>query len=591
MLNELDSSLRDSNDADGTRKRPLDDAYKEAISRIKSQTARQSDLALKVLSWITCAKRPLNSSDLQYAIAVEPGARTLDEDIIADIEVLVSICAGLVILDKESHVVRLAHHTTQEFFDRTWRDWFPDAHIKIARVCVTYLSLERFGILHGVLLDGGSLVKLKRSPLSLYATEFWGHHARNTAVEEDQTTLDFLQRVRQGSNYSRALRHCLDSKESRDGQVPETGLQVAAHFGLAKSMSKLLKLSPKTSSKASDHSSALGLALRVAVRRGWENVAELLLDQGARIAHSDMFCAATSDSTGLLRLLISKGPHDLLERWGLRSLRMAVGKGNQDMVTFLFDKGVRPDSSELNGLISSASMSGHEGVIRILLDAGADPKSAGENRLSPLQFAIKGRHEGTVDLLLKAGAGLKPAAENQLSLLQFAIKRGHEGIVNLLLEAGADPEPTLLSLAIQEKHEGIVKYLLERYNYDPKRLETSYLMEASQHGWHTVVELLLDRGLEIEAQDPDGWTALLWAVKEGHEKVVQSLIQKGADVRFCSKGETVYELALRYNNGFVLQLVDDRLSELRDVSSETDMEPSESELDLDEADQESDEEW
>ncbi|CAI7600018.1 unnamed protein product [Penicillium bialowiezense] len=257
---------------------------------------------------------------------------------------------------------------------------------------------------------------------------------------------------------------------------------------------------------------------------------------------------------------------------------MAVGKGNQDMVTFLFDKGVRPDSIELNGLISSASVSGHEGVIRILLDAGADPKPAG-------------RHEGTVDLLLKAGAGLKPAAENQLSLLQFAIKRGHEGIVNLLLEAGADPEPTLLPLAIQEKHEGIVKYLLERYSYDPEGLETSYLMEASKHGWHAVVELLLDRGLEIEAQDPDGWTALLWAVKEGHEKVVQSLIQKGADVRFCSKGETVYELALRYNNGFVLQLVDDRLSELRDVSSETDMEPSESELDLDEADQESDEEW
>jgi hypothetical protein len=32
---------------------------------------------------------------------------------------MVSVCAGLVTIDEESNIIRLVHHTTQEYFERS----------------------------------------------------------------------------------------------------------------------------------------------------------------------------------------------------------------------------------------------------------------------------------------------------------------------------------------------------------------------------------------------------------------------------------------------------------------------------------------
>ena len=96
-----------------------DYAYKEAMERIEGQIADSKGLAKDVLSWITCAKNPFTTLELQHALAVEIGAPELDEDNLPEIEDMVSVCAGLVIVDKESDIIRLIHYTTQEYFQRT----------------------------------------------------------------------------------------------------------------------------------------------------------------------------------------------------------------------------------------------------------------------------------------------------------------------------------------------------------------------------------------------------------------------------------------------------------------------------------------
>jgi hypothetical protein len=109
------------------------------MERIEGQTADSQELAKQVLSWIICAKRPLTTSELRYALAVEIGESELDEDNLPEIEDMVSRCAGLVTVDEESDIVRLVHYTTQEYFERTWISWFPNAQREIATICVTYL--------------------------------------------------------------------------------------------------------------------------------------------------------------------------------------------------------------------------------------------------------------------------------------------------------------------------------------------------------------------------------------------------------------------------------------------------------------------
>jgi hypothetical protein len=58
----------------------LAQAYKYAMERIDGQKSRFGLLAKKVLSWTTCAKRPLTTSELQHALAVNSGDAELDKE-------------------------------------------------------------------------------------------------------------------------------------------------------------------------------------------------------------------------------------------------------------------------------------------------------------------------------------------------------------------------------------------------------------------------------------------------------------------------------------------------------------------------------
>ncbi len=57
---------------------------------------------------------------------------------------MVSVCTGLVIVDKESNIIRLVHYTTQEYFKQTQKEWFPTTEAEITTICVTYLSFSVF---------------------------------------------------------------------------------------------------------------------------------------------------------------------------------------------------------------------------------------------------------------------------------------------------------------------------------------------------------------------------------------------------------------------------------------------------------------
>jgi hypothetical protein len=84
----------------------IDQIYDEAMERIERQS--NTELAKRVLSWVIYASRPLSVEELQHALAVSPRMTEMDpSDLIFDWK-LTSICAGLVVIDKEQQVVRLA---------------------------------------------------------------------------------------------------------------------------------------------------------------------------------------------------------------------------------------------------------------------------------------------------------------------------------------------------------------------------------------------------------------------------------------------------------------------------------------------------
>ncbi len=131
--------LRDALKKLPTGSEAYDYTYGNAMERIGRQAEDAKELALQVLAWIVCAKRPLKTTELQHALAVEIDEPELDEENFPEIENMVSVCAGLVTVDADSNIIRLVHYTTQEYFERTQKDWFLNADSDITRVCITYL--------------------------------------------------------------------------------------------------------------------------------------------------------------------------------------------------------------------------------------------------------------------------------------------------------------------------------------------------------------------------------------------------------------------------------------------------------------------
>ena len=100
----------------------LDQSYEQTIERIKSQGKDYSELAMRVLLWVCCAIRPLYLIELQHAIAVQPGMTELDDDDLDEQDLMISVCAGLVVLDAETqtiHFVRKLIHVC-EFLIPYW---------------------------------------------------------------------------------------------------------------------------------------------------------------------------------------------------------------------------------------------------------------------------------------------------------------------------------------------------------------------------------------------------------------------------------------------------------------------------------------
>ena len=160
----------------------LNDTYEDAMYRIQHQHEEHRQLALRVLSWITNAVRPLRVEELQHAVSVELGDEDIDDGPLESAALIVSVCAGLVTVDAESRTVRLVHFTVEEFFREHHKKWFPDGKKVIAKTCLTYLSFNAFG--KGVCSQWPDLKHKERSfegrlekyALLRYAAQNWSTH-------------------------------------------------------------------------------------------------------------------------------------------------------------------------------------------------------------------------------------------------------------------------------------------------------------------------------------------------------------------------------------------------------------------------------
>ncbi|KAM4063741.1 ankyrin repeats (3 copies) domain-containing protein [Hirsutella rhossiliensis] len=352
--------------------------YEDAMGRIARQSYDQRQLAMKVLLWITCAKRRLKTAELQHALAVKPGDVGLDEDNLPQIEDIVSVCTEF----------------TREL-------WFPDADVDIAMICVTYLS---FDVFHSGICETESELKerLQLYPLYGYASCQWGHHVgRTSTLTLHPVVMEFLKDTPKVEASSQALLRFCRSDFTRDREQMG-GLHLTAYFDLWDLFEALFK------NDANFKGSNGRTPLSWAAESGKEAVVDMLLASGASIDTGDaggrtpLSWAAYIGQKAVVHLLLANGTKtETCDVSGRTPLSWAVESEDETVVSLLIASGANIETRDTSGrtpLLWAARL-GQDAIVHLLLAKGADPKISDTGGRTPLSWAVEFGHEAVIKLL------------------------------------------------------------------------------------------------------------------------------------------------------------------------------------------------
>ncbi|KAF5616930.1 ankyrin protein [Fusarium sp. NRRL 25303] len=463
-----------------------DQAYRDIMRRIyHEKTQSQRDLAYQVLEWLTRATRALTLCELRHALAVEIDSTEnyLDEDNLSEEHELVSACAGLVIVDKASGIIRLVHYTAQDFFTKTQLQVFPRDERRITSICLKYLSFE--GLDGPCNSDYEYESRLGSAPFYSYAARNWGHHARNSDMSQ---ILNIIVELLRDSNKVEAISQALftgSQEVTFETRYPGCsqlfprqvhGLHLAAYFGLK------------------------------------ELVQHLVLSQDA----------------------------NLCDGGGMSVLSWAASRGHLEVVRILAEQStanIAIDKDDHYGCtpLILAARNGHKTIVEYLLKKGASTHATDRHGRTPLSWAAGEGHSQVVGALLKwhLGVGVDVVDEKGRSPLLLGAQRGFGTIVRLLLDVGAAADKagklsrTPLSWAV--KFSDVVKLLIQaKADVNASDIyQRSPLSYAAAGAYETTVRLLLELGADVDARDVDGCTPLWWATIKGTEKIVSLLQEYG----------------------------------------------------------------
>ncbi|XP_035406466.1 ankyrin repeat and SAM domain-containing protein 6 isoform X2 [Cygnus atratus] len=323
--------------------------------------------------------------------------------------------------------------------------------------------------------------------------------------------------------------------------------------------------------------------LQFAAAGGHEQLVRFLLRKGASVQSrnhygwSPLMQAARFGHLSVAHILLENGADlNAQNKLGANVLTMASRGGHVSMVKLLLESGAfvdnydhfstnvlnssRDDLPDITPLMAAAQH-GHEAVVHLLLDWGADcnytVKTMG---WSPLMLAAVSGKVSLAQQLMEKGAN--PDHLNVLHKTPFEISVGfkHKDMKDYL-----ESLTTIRPQADTEKRQPDVFHALKLGNFqlvkeivdeDPSQVNitnvdgASPLMIAAVTGQLPLVQLLVEKNAEVDKQDNvHGWTALMQATYHGNKEVVKYLLNQGADVNLRAKnGYTAFDLIMLLND-------------------------------------------
>ncbi|KAL8969561.1 MAG: hypothetical protein Q9183_001945, partial [Haloplaca sp. 2 TL-2023] len=401
--------------------------YGQVWKRIEHQSPGRSDLARQAIQWLSSALSQVTVDQLRHAIATREGDDDLNRAEMPATEVLTIACQGLVKIDAESKIIRLAHFTTYEFFRDLLSKNTPDTHRTLAKTCLTYLKFKIFergpcryitssdinllGVSGDIEPSDVLALRISEYPFMKYAANYWGDHARLSPEDAIQSYILAFLKQRQ------CLASTIQTRYAESQFAYDSDLE-ARYAG--------------------------SLALHAAVCYGLEATVDLLLTTLTAPEINDVDCrgktalhwAVESKSTSIALRLVHAGANLESKVRGERFLQGMLKLGNRPPLRWRtgdeLDR-LMPEVVAKGDLIYISVVSEQIEVLRTYLSSAHNLKEK------------KGRAK---DVLFKASSLNRPA------VVKLALEM--EGFVNCRDVKGKTP----LVVAVENSHPDIVQTLL-----------------------------------------------------------------------------------------------------------------------------------
>ncbi|XP_014004991.1 serine/threonine-protein kinase TNNI3K isoform X2 [Salmo salar] len=236
----------------------------------------------------------------------------------------------------------------------------------------------------------------------------------------------------------------------------------------------------------------------------------------------------------------------------LTALHIATIAGHHEAVDILLQHGayVNVQDAVFFTPLHIAAYYGHDQVAKLLLKFGADVNVSGEVGDRPLHLAAAKGFLSVVKLLLAEGSKTEVNAQDNEDHvpLHFCARFGHHEVVHFLLQGNFELQPhsvniygdTPLHLACYNGKFEVVKEIVQLSGTESLSKENIF-SETAFHSACTygksleMVKFLLGQNaMSINHQGRDGHTGLHSACFHGHIRLVQFLLDSGADMNLVA---------------------------------------------------------
>ncbi|MEP7305003.1 MAG: ankyrin repeat domain-containing protein [Acidobacteriota bacterium] len=264
-------------------------------------------------------------------------------------------------------------------------------------------------------------------------------------------------------------------------------------------------------------------------------------------AEPDLMAAVKAGDVAAARQLLRRSAAvDATQPDGTTALMWAVRDGNRPMAALLIKAGAHVNAANRYGVtpLSMAVSQGHPEALGLLLGSGADVKTAEATLPDGQTLLMLGARTGNVEILKRLiERGANPNAVERragTSAVMWAVMGNHADAVQALVAAGADLNarsrvtryPHTPPAVIGDKLEEGVSYVGQTVL--PKGGWTA-LMYAAREGAVNAARVLAGAGADLNATEPEGTSALLFAIINGHYDVAEVLIEAGADLDLADR--------------------------------------------------------